>query len=79
VFGAPDDNIERLSEEVRAIRIRPLIRVARCATLRSVGFEVSPTFPNPRHFSVVLPNAARATFAKLRDCFGNPTPNPGQP
>jgi hypothetical protein len=66
-----------LSRSVRAIRIRPVVRVARCGDLRSAGFEVLPTFPNPFHYSVVLPDAAPATFDLLRRCFGAPQPNPG--
>lgn len=77
VFGAPDDDVARLSREVRAIRVRAVVRVARCGSLRSAGFEVVPTFPNPYHFSVVLPDAAPATFESLRHCFSDPQPNPG--
>lgn len=77
VFGAPDDDLEALSRAVRAIRIRPVVRVARCGALRAAGFEVMPTFPNPHHFSVVLPDAAPATFDSLRGCFTVPEPNPG--
>lgn len=77
VFGAPDDDLGILSQAVRAIRIRPVVRMARCGSLRSAGFEVLPTFPNPYHFSVVLPDAAPVTFDTLRRCFGDPMPNPG--
>jgi len=77
VFGAPDDDLVALSDEVRAIRIRPLVRVARCAALRSTGFEVMPTFLNPRHFSVVLPDGTPTTFESLRNCFGDSVANPG--
>jgi hypothetical protein len=41
------------------------------------GFEVMPTFPNPFHYAVVLPDASPATFELLRRCFGTPEPNPG--
>jgi hypothetical protein len=51
VFGTPDDDLVALSRSVRAIRIRPVVRVARCGALRSAGFEVMPTFPNPFHYS----------------------------
>jgi len=77
VFGAPDDDLVALSRAVRAIRIRPVVRVARCRALRAAGFAVMPTFPNPHHFSVVLPDAAPATFDSLRGCFTAPEPNPG--
>ncbi|MDQ6927676.1 MAG: hypothetical protein M3159_03315 [Actinomycetota bacterium] len=77
VFGAPDDDLVALSGAVRAIRIRPVIRLARCVELRSAGFEVMPTFPNPRHFSVVLPDGTPATFESLRTCFGDVLTNPG--
>lgn len=77
VFGALNDDLGVLSREVRAIRIRPVVRAARCGSLRSAGFEVLPTFPNPYHFSVVLPDAAPVTFETLRGCFGDPLPNPG--
>ena len=77
VFGAPNDDLVAASEAVRAIRIRSVVRVARCAALRAAGFEVMPTFANPRHFSVVLTDATPATFDALRQCFGEPVPNPG--
>jgi hypothetical protein len=77
VFGAPDDDLVALSRSVRAIRVRPVMRVTRCGALRSAGFEVMPTFPNLFHFSVVLPDASPATFELLRRCFGAPQPNPG--
>lgn len=77
VFGAPQDDLVVLSRAVRAIRIRPVVRVARCGTLRSAGFEVMPTFPNPYHFSVVLPDATPAAFDSLRSCFAEAESNPG--
>jgi hypothetical protein len=77
VFGAPQDDLVVLSRAVRAIRIRPVVRVARCGTLRSAGFEVMPTFPNPYHFSVVLPAATPAAFHSLRTCFAEAERNPG--
>jgi hypothetical protein len=77
VFGAPDDDLTLLSQAVRAIRVRPVVRVARCGELRSAGFEVLPTFPNLYHFSVVLPDASPESFESLRRCFSDPRPNPG--
>jgi hypothetical protein len=77
VFGAPGDDLTAVSGAVRAIRVRPVVRVARCGALRAAGLEVLPTFANPWHFSVVLPDATPATFQSLRDCFGEPVPNPG--
>ncbi len=77
VFGAPNDDFTGLNRDVRAIRIRPVVRVARCGVLRVAGFEVLPTFSNPRHFSIVLADATPATFEKLRGCFSEPQPNPG--
>ena len=77
VFAAPDDDLAAVSAAVRAIRIRPVVRVARCGALRAAGFEMVPTFPNPWHFSVVLPDATPSTFGALRDCFGSLVPNPG--
>lgn len=77
VFGAPDDDLTILSRAVRAIRVRAVVRLARCGALRSGGFEVLPTFPNPYHFSVVLPDASPETFESLRRCFSEPQPNPG--
>jgi hypothetical protein len=41
------------------------------------AFEVMPTFPNPYHFSVVLPDATARTYAELRGCFNPPVLNPG--
>jgi hypothetical protein len=76
VFGAPNDDLGAVSDAVRAIRIRAVVRVARCGALRAAGLEVVPTFSNPWHFSVVLPDATPATFESLRRCFGEPIPNP---
>ena len=77
VFAAPDDDLVAVGVSVRAIRIRSVVRVARCGALRSAGFEVMPTFANPWHFSVVLADATPDTFESLRSCFGQPVPNPG--
>jgi hypothetical protein len=77
VFGAPDDDLVALSRSIRAIRLRSVVRVARCGALRSAGLEVMPTFLNPYHYSAVLPDASPATFELLRRCFGPPEPNPG--
>lgn len=77
VFGAPDDDLEAVCDAVRAIRVRPVVRVARCGPLRAAGFEVLPTFANPWHYSVVLEDATPASFASLRTCFGELVPNPG--
>lgn len=75
MFGAPDEDLLSLSEAIRAIRVRPVVRLARAGDIRGAGFEVVPTFANP--FSVVLPDAAPSTFVDLRDCFTEPQPNPG--
>lgn len=77
VFGAPDDDLVAVSEAVRAIRIRSLVRLARCRPLREAGFEVMPTFANTWHFSIVLEDATPQSFGTLRRCFGEPVPNPG--
>lgn len=77
VFSAPDDDLVALSLIEPAIRRRPMLRVARCGDLRAAGFEVAPTFANPAHFSVVLPEATPACFGALRACFSGPQPNPG--
>lgn len=77
VFGAPGDDLAAVSEAVRAIRVRPVVRVARCGALRAAGIEVLPIFANPWHFSVVLPDATPGTFQSLRERFGEPVPNPG--
>ena len=77
VFGAPDDDLVGLCAMVSQIRRRPEVRVARCGELRASGFEVSATFSNPVHFSVVLPDVTSATFALLRSCFSEPVANPG--
>jgi hypothetical protein len=41
------------------------------------GFEVMPTFPNPAHYSVILPDGAPTTLDALRACFYDPEPNLG--
>lgn len=77
VFGAPNDDLGAVSRAVRAIRVRAIVRIARCGALRAAGFEIVPTFSNPWHFSVVLPDATPTAFESLRRCFGEPIPNPG--
>lgn len=77
VFGAPEDDLVAVSTAVRAIRVRSVVRVARCEALRAAGFEVAPTFTNPWHYSVVLADATPATFDALRRVFGAPVANPG--
>lgn len=77
VFGAPDDDLVSLSKAEHQIRRRRQVRLARCGELRSAGLEVAATFTNPLHYSVVLPDAESATFARLRSCFAEPVLNPG--
>lgn len=77
VFGAPGDDLVTLSEEERQIRRRRQVRLARCGDLRAAGLEVAATFTNPRHFSIVLPDAVATTLTLLRSCFSEPVPNPG--
>jgi hypothetical protein len=77
VFGAPEDDLVALSRAVRAIGRRRMLRVTRCGDLRAAGLEVMPTFSNPAHYSVVLPDVSTRTFGALRACFSAPQPNPG--
>lgn len=44
-----NDDLGVLSREVRAVRIRPVIRTARCGSLRSAGFGGRPSRRRPRH------------------------------
>lgn len=76
VFGAVDDDLTRLGRTQPAIRRRAVLRVARVGVLRAGGFEVVPTFGDPTHYSVVLPDVTAAAFAGLRACFSDPVPNP---
>jgi hypothetical protein len=77
VFADPSSgNLAQLARHTPLAR-RRLIRTARVGTLRKAAFEVMPTFPNPYHFSIVLPDATSATYAQLRTCFNPPSPNPG--
>lgn len=77
VFAAPEDDLVALSDANLAIRRRSQVRTARCGALRKAGFEVAATFPNPGHYSVVLPDATAERFASLRACFSAPVDNPG--
>jgi hypothetical protein len=77
VFGVPGGDLAVLSKRVAQIRRRAEIRVARCGDLRAAGFGVAATFTNPVHFSVVLPDATRPTFARLRASFSERRSNPG--
>jgi hypothetical protein len=70
------EDLAKLARRTPLVR-RRLIRTARVGTLRQAGFEVMPTFVNPYHFSVVLPDATSGTYAHLRGCFGPPRDNPG--
>jgi hypothetical protein len=73
VFGVPGDDLVALSRAVRAIRIRPVIRVTRCGALRSAGFEVMPAFPNPFHSSVVRPMPRRRRLSSCVTASGRPS------
>lgn len=77
VFGAPGDDLRALSERVTAVRRRSEVRFARVGDLRVAGFEVVSTFTNALHYSVVLDEATRVAFDRLRSCFSPPQPNPG--
>lgn len=77
VFGAPGDDLEALSREEPAIRKRRFVALVRCGDLRRRGFEVVPTFRDPRHFSVVLADATADQLDLLRSCFGEAIANPG--
>jgi hypothetical protein len=77
VFAAPDDDLVALSERQLAVRRRSQVRVARCGTLRDAGFEVTPTFSNPDHFSIVLADVTAETFERLRSVFSEAIANPG--
>jgi hypothetical protein len=77
VFADPSsDDLARLARHTPLAR-RRLIRTAPVRALRKAAFEVMPTFPNPYHFSVVLPDATARTYAELRGCFNPPVLNPG--
>jgi hypothetical protein len=77
VFADPaSGDLAELARQTPLAR-RRLIRTARVGTLRQAGFEVMPTFKNPYHFSIVMPDAVALTFARMRACFGPPVPNPG--
>ncbi|GAC1362746.1 MAG: hypothetical protein NVSMB4_19610 [Acidimicrobiales bacterium] len=77
VFAAPGDDLAGLSRREAAIRRRPELRVARVGELRTMGFDVVPTFSNPAHFSIVMAEATLLTFDQLRSCFSDAQPNPG--
>jgi hypothetical protein len=77
VFAAPGDDLVALGERQLAIRRRALLRVARCGALRDAGFEVTPTFSNPDHFSIVLSDVTVDTFERLRSVFSEAITNPG--
>lgn len=77
VFADPAvSDIGELARRTPLVR-RRVLRTALVGQLREAGFEVMPTFANPYHFSIVMPDATARTFAKVRLCFGPPIPNPG--
>jgi hypothetical protein len=77
VFADPSsDDLAQLSRQTPLAR-RRLIRIAPVGALRKAAFEVMPTFSNPYHFSVVLPDATLRTYSELRSCFNAPVLNPG--
>ncbi len=71
-----NNDIVELARRTPLVR-RPLLRTALVGRLREAGFEVMPTFANPYHFSIVMPNATAQTFELVRHCFGPPMRNPG--
>lgn len=77
VFADPSNaDIAHLARRTSLIR-RRVVRVAVVERLREAGFEVMPTFANPYHFSIVVPDATPQTCAVVRRCFGPPMTNPG--
>jgi len=52
------------------------VRLSSFGRLRAAGFALLPTFARP-HFSLVLPDLAELTVARLDRCFDPPIPKPG--
>lgn len=53
------------------------IRLSTFGRLRSAGFALLASFDRP-HFTVVLADLCELTILRLRRCFDDPIPNPGQ-
>lgn len=52
--------------------------IVACAFRRSAGSDLLATFEQP-HFTLVLPDVAELTIARLTRSFDDPIPNPGRP
>lgn len=77
VFADPRSaDIGELVRRTPLVR-RSVVRTALVGQLREAGFDVMPTFANPYHFSIVMPDATAPTFEQVRRCFGAPVSNPG--
>lgn len=59
----------------RRLRTRRDVVIAAVADVIAAGFAVLATFEAP-HVSIVLTEPTLAEAARLRDLFGEPTPNP---
>lgn len=59
----------------RRLRTRRDVVVAPVAEVIGAGFPVLATFDTP-HVSIVLQEASLAEATRLRELFGDPTPNP---
>jgi len=53
------------------------VRLSSFGRLRGDGFVLLATFQHP-HFTLVLPDLAELTLARLERCFGDAIPNPAR-
>jgi len=53
------------------------VRLSTFGRVRAAGFAVLATFERP-HFTLVLPDLAELTLARIDRCFDPPIPNPGR-
>jgi hypothetical protein len=61
----------------RRLARHPRLRLSTVQRVRSEGFALLATFEHP-HFTVVLPDVAEFTLARLERSFDKPIPNPAR-
>lgn len=64
----------RRSERLASYR---QVRLSTFGQVRTAGFALLATFTRP-HYTLVLPDLAELTVARLDRAFGDPQPNPGR-
>jgi len=75
VFEVPGGDYEQLARVAPIVTVRPKLFEADGSDVLDAGFSLISTQDYP-HWTVVCPKPTSAQFAKIRDVFRGPLPNP---